>query len=112
MKNLEKIRAKCIEVNPAIEKQGGWVVVPAKLSQEEAEAQVYIPRPIRLADVLLAIREKNHSCQIPLEASPLLWYEAGTGAVALPSFVWNIRKDSLEDQSEETLAFISSILHV
>ena len=103
---LEKIRAKCIEVNPEIVeyhpgdrlRTDGWV------------------RTIRLADVLLAIYAQSpaNKTLITLESDGQFvvtsYDNAGKKMELGPT--WNLRKDSLEDQSPECITFISSILGV
>jgi len=130
---LEKIRAKCIEVNPEIvELKFGCEIAlkgvrkhfylsgDSNGSHHLAIGGVEIPlsnkwfvdnckiigRPIRLADVLLAIGaidgvHATVSTKGQIDVHP---FNGDT--------VWNLRKDSAEDQSPECIAFISSILGV
>ena len=65
-------------------------------------------RGIHLEDVLLAI-ERSESGITFTNVSPLIFYMKGTGAVALPSCRWQLNKH-LNQQSDETLQFIISIL--
>lgn len=64
-------------------------------------------REIRLADVLLAIKS-SPKCDTLWEyevISDLIW-----GKTNKQIEMWNLRKDSLSEQSEETLKFISDLL--
>lgn len=92
---LQKIRAKCIEVNPEI------VVWSPIVADKKRKA----PRPIRLADVLLAMKN------VSLEVS---WFEGDDSLMRLDgaNVRWNLREDDLEKQSEETIKFIGSVLGV
>ena len=63
-----------------------------------------ISRPIRLADVLLAIPKSE-----PLTLFPerLIFGEVNEkGAFG----IWNLRKDDLNEQSEETIDFLAGLL--
>lgn len=71
-----------------------------------------IGRPIRLADVLLVIPE-NHSLSIGILGYFENWILVEGDTYKLKHFKgikWNLLKDSLEEQSEETLTFISNLL--
>lgn len=105
---LEKIRAKCIEVNPGIATHRE----PCQCKDHGLcpfKDHSRIGRPIRLADVLLAIdfvRPTKQSWFVRYDGMFFenRWNEWGP--------TWNLRQDSLEDQSPEVIAFISSILGV
>lgn len=65
-------------------------------------------RPIRLADVLLTVKESPKSIFIPKEAG-----DKGSPIRNLLEWLyenWNLRKDSLEDQSPETIEFLYKTL--
>ena len=98
---IVKACPEIIELNPNQDANGGY----------EPE---WNPRPITLADVLRAIDESHvdvslefgdwGSCEI------LMSYEnIHTG---IHSGVWNLKMDSLDAQSPETLKFLCSILCV
>jgi len=111
---LELIRQKCIEANPEILET---------LSLSENAEIIHtrtISRPIRLADVLLAIREKD----VVISA-----FQSDEGAcfgkvvdgntnyddrfeVDWSLAFWNLRKDDLNEQSQETISFIASLFEV
>lgn len=79
-----QIREACIKANPGIE---------------------LLPRvfPIHLADVLLAVPKKRYlTCNCDGFFSEE--YETATG------IEWKLRQDSLADQSDETIAFLHSLL--
>lgn len=98
-KNIELIRQKCIEANPAREEQ--W-------QTQNGDTQ----RPCRLADVLLAILAKGPQWKTAIrvesdgqfnlyrEPSKQWWCEA----------TWNLLKDDLNEQSEETINFLATLL--
>jgi hypothetical protein len=130
--NLELIRQKCIEANPEIvaEEQiaiayiwttkGEWVEsVPLQVGNIPNEldcpfckgltsgkcgvhgtaiAKRSAMRPIRLADVLLAFGERVHNDD---RIDDLI---KGT------TYSWNLRKDNLNEQSEQTINFLASLL--
>jgi hypothetical protein len=95
---LEAIRRKCIEANPEIE------IIDSRIGLRQI-----IGRPIRLADVLLAINNPNavglltgvsgvnddYSGNLEYEDEPL----------------WNLRADDLNSQSEETIEFLVGLLN-
>lgn len=88
MPNLELIQQKCAEANP-----DGF--------------EFGVSRPIRLADVLLAIRANpsHHSYSIQVSENVSFcrgetWIEIG----------WNLRKDNLNDQSEDTIHALADLL--
>lgn len=102
---------------PCVKGAGTTTVKP-----ENAEI---IGRDIRLADVLLAIREhrfvkaqsivRNEKIEAELEA----WLSTKEGTSWHPLYWekgvlshWNLRSDRLQDQSEKTIAFIHSLLKV
>ena len=67
------------------------------------------PRPIRLADVLVAILEKTR------EEGESWYYVDKYGAFGRMSKMhtyvsWNLRTDDLEQQSDETISFIASLV--
>lgn len=90
---LELIRRKCVEANtdsgimnktyPGIQK-----------------------RPLRLADVLLAIGQTRHLILLRLEEDGL-HISTGTGRV---SFFYDLRQDDITLQSDECVAFLAELL--
>lgn len=91
---LQHVRQKCVEANPQILK-GEW---DAGIG---SQPECWIPRDIRLADVLLAL-------QTHLTSSTVM---SVCGRICFGDDVsWNMRKDSLDDQSEETISFLHSLL--
>lgn len=96
MTNTEKIREACIKANPENKKD-----------QCLACGKDW-NTPIRLADVLLAI-DKSHklpSGSYITAMDSLCFYEADTDREL---FCWNL-KEPMENQSEETKAFIAGVL--
>lgn len=104
---LEKIRAKVIEANPEIESRVRWTKVDPQFDGTDKGVEERLPAPIRLADVLLAMKYdeviSRHGVFGKEHHGDVIW-EAGPK--------WNLREDDLEKQSEETLAFISKVLNV
>lgn len=95
---LALIRQKCVEANP------------------ELDTVYDLPRPIRLADVLCALRPLQGSLAIDkdglfvIPTIPQLggWVPATTINAAHP--FWNIYRDDLTEQSDECIAFLYSLL--
>lgn len=86
------IREACIKANPEIMSLGFGCE----------------GRPIRLADVLLAIGRREDRIHLSCDG----WFcllDAYTSNF-MRRFNWYLHKDSLEDQSEETIDFIYSLL--
>jgi hypothetical protein len=131
MTKLQEIRAKVIETVPEIiELKPGCIVEGVYASKDNPRKYVQyvrksgtlsyichsktgkeviypikstriIGRTIRLADILLAMKEND--------ASPLQMHDFLCRVVYGK---WNLRTDDLDQQSEETLTFIHSILCV
>lgn len=103
MNNIDLIRQKCVEANPEIEI---W---------EEGD-NVPDVRPIRLADVLLAIGKID---RLNVDV-PQVVFVSARGYFSMLTVQhtidvnygkqWNLQKDSLEEQDEETLAFLADLL--
>jgi hypothetical protein len=84
---LEAIRKACVEANPKRE----WTMIVGGGWTES---------PVRLADVLLAMDAK---LKTP-------FFETANDWERFLFIKWNLYKDSLEEQSEETVAFIYDLL--
>lgn len=125
IKAIEAIRAKCIEANPEIvERDALWCPKHGFLSGEAAvdhrrncAEQIEDRRefrPIRLSDVLLAMKQKESlhgNARIKLHIDGTFWLLDGKiGTRVDAEAQWNLRTDDLEAQSDETIAFISSLL--
>ncbi len=92
-KNLETIRAACIKANPndPALNQGGR-------------------SHYGLTDVLLAIWQINpYSYFLDVKGDFWVWDDIDKQPTRLRRS-WNLRKDSLEEQSEETLQFLADLL--
>ena len=106
---IEKIREKYIEANPEIEKEKEIDNVninnPEGDPMEDFSAYKY-DRPIRLADVLLAISVKD----------PKIHYGITDDGQFINIFDdssfpwWDLKNDNLESQSKETIDFIHELL--
>lgn len=67
-------------------------------------------RPIRLADVLLAIQKKD-TLENPININTYGHLElCGEEQIVLSRTTWNLRADSLTDQSDQTLLFLAQLL--
>lgn len=124
MTDLEIIRAACVKANPEIEIDE-WFVCPihgridspighSTGCRENVHTEPEY-RPIRLADVLLAVRETNQSWYVRNDGVFFEWEkftDGGDGHHGVKSsyIVWNLRTDDLEQQSPETLAFLANLL--
>ncbi|HEC66415.1 MAG TPA: hypothetical protein ENI23_14100 [bacterium] len=134
MPDTEKIRAACIKANPSIlDLKIGCIVVAefvpgitpdifVDLGEDENGEELYhtlhypdgfsskwriIGRPIRLADVLLAIEKAG----IVGAFEGQLIEGIFTFLHGFPNKVgWNLKDDNLENQSEETKKFIARLL--
>jgi len=96
---IDKIREACIKANPEImEFKKGLAPISGG----------YFQRPIQLADVLIMMAEENFSFMI-LPISKVFIIEKGGNSYYKKAIKWDLTKP-LEDQSEETLKFISELL--
>jgi hypothetical protein len=109
---LELIRQKCIEANPEIAipcgcPKGGmyW----DGQACEKCGGTEYKSRPIRLADVLLAIPTDGIEWSMKKDRVGL---RQSLGFKKEPTdwVHWNLRKDDLNKQSEETIDFLAGLL--
>jgi hypothetical protein len=83
--------------------EDGW----GTMTRKESEFKV-LGRPIRLADVLLAILKQD-----PANRTKLLLESSGQFRQVFPNRLgpyWNLRADDLEKQSEETISFLYELL--
>lgn len=127
--NIKKIREACIAANPSIkdlvfgcevktpygnitklvwETRGKSIWLTEEDSRYNLEDLEIIGRPIRLADVLLAIQKKQHKN---------ITYLVSTFGIFMDSHFnfsmkhqWNLLKDDLTLQSPETISFILELL--
>lgn len=63
-------------------------------------------RPITLADVLRAIKDKYMKGTLQKEGE----FKNGTEWFGEIAWDWNLAKDNLDDQSPETIDFLTSVL--
>jgi hypothetical protein len=109
---IEVIRQTCINANPQIKKeQEDWQIFIANLDslptdiEDAFGAEPLLGRPIRLADVLLAIKA------VPYQKWPGGW--AAIPDEELRDLVlnhWNLPADDLIQQSDGTIEFIYQLL--
>lgn len=117
---LEKIRAACIAANPEIRiyetrcMTCGYGFEYCKCSPKRTEC--YKDRPIRLADVLLSIRNTNEPSKYYSGITCLGNFTEDFGEKTVwrneekKPISWNLRADDLEKQSEETISFLYELL--
>ncbi len=108
MTDLEKVRAACVEAVPEIREEYprcmgcGYGFDYCKKIPKVCPIK-YSDRPITLADVLLAIKtapaRKAYGHLTALERT---WFQTITH--------WNLRKDSLDEQSPECLSFLAGTI--
>lgn len=96
---LALIREKCIAVNPS---RVWW----SADGPEEGNAAIW--EPVRLADVLLAIgdRERIHVGG----RGRFFTFKGDDMRDMVGGRFWNLRKDDLTEQSDECLAFLAELL--
>lgn len=95
--HIEVVRKACVAANPEI--------VESHQGEEDGEiVWIEIFRPIRLADVLLAMGRKWR-----INGSG--YFDDGTGKVlGTPDPYWNLCANDLTQQSDETLKFLADLL--
>ena len=103
---LADIRAKCIEANPEIAEH--YTKVRGQVTGTLHHIRTKVGRPIRLADVLLAIGMRPR-LQVGINEG-LGVMTTGDGTMLRAT--WNLRTDDLTKQSPKTIAFIHSLLSV
>jgi hypothetical protein len=99
-KQLELIRAKCIEAKPTNDFLCGCACC-------EVEGQDF-ERPIRLADVLLAINSAIVVMDNPTSEDA----ENYSYRIMDTVMKWNWRKDDLTAQSDQCITFLANLLEV
>lgn len=92
----------------------GWWEHTVKMA--DIKPHQIVGRPIRLADVLRAIQEKDSDYSVSAWGGFEKWTSVpdknDTFVLANhPAHRWNLTADSLDDQSPETIAFLYSILY-
>lgn len=112
IEQLGFIRAKCVEANP----KGEWLLPIGAI--HEHGGVVAEERPIRLADVLLAMQAKAQSMgRVDSDAFPIgidfnghvLNCDEDCNNVRPMRAKWDLRKD-LHGQSPECIAFFTALL--
>lgn len=97
MELIERIREKCVEVNP----EKDWYPTEA--------GRYTSPEPCRLADVLLAMKVPAKDDEDFVSINQFGNFSL-TGQHSV--LFWNLREDDLTKQSPETLVFIGKVLGV
>lgn len=101
---LDAIRTACIKANPEIVEQKEIHVSPLTGKHMKYD------RPVRLADVLLAIDRTRCQIRALIQSPDTLTIEkVGYGRSII--FDWNLRQDDLNEQSDECIAFLANLLN-
>lgn len=104
MTNLETIRAACIKANPEIEAKE-HCACGHELTYDKG-----FHRPIRLADVLLAIwKIRPGSYFVDVRGQFWFWSNIDKPLHNVPC-AWKLSKDNVAEQSEETIVFLADLL--
>jgi hypothetical protein len=128
---IKLIREKCIAANPKLKLRGAHGAIrgsPCPDCGEElgndngvifcgtcpiglSDKSTHISRPIRLADVLLAIPQ-NESCKAQAVSmnGDFFDFDDDMKTYTIVGSPWNLRADDLEKQSEETINFLYELL--
>jgi hypothetical protein len=108
--HITAIREACIRANPDIAKPcpcpKGGIYDDGSVCQRCDGSQWWVDRPIRLADVLLAMQGMNY---VTIDPSGDFWI-SNTGGRSKLGESWDLRADDLSQQSPETIGFIHSLL--
>lgn len=110
---LETIRQKCIEAHPNDDRDNAhWVGYSTK--DTDKKTPMFDEFPYTLADVLLTLgchQNKNTSGRtILIDSNSGLFVEEMRDYNKSHQTHWNFLKDSLTDQSEETIDFLYELL--
>jgi hypothetical protein len=82
--------------------------IPSRYEMDGCSCGREWPRPLRLADVLLAIGKEYVDLGVNCEGQ---WENAmGVGITGADNAAWNLRADDLEKQSEETIRLLHELL--
>jgi hypothetical protein len=114
---LDLIRQKCIEANPEIEGKLHAQWGCPKHDPSAFKKQLHCTcvkvnaRPIRLADVLLAM----HTISVYVGDDGQFYQfdgftDDGGHALQSKTIAWNLRKDRLNEQSDECIRFLADLL--
>lgn len=98
------IREACIRANPEInmcQRCENGVPIHSDFCKDGL-AHLIVHRKVRLADVLLAYKESKRG--------EVLGQGKRETMILRIVYKWDLKKDSLESQSPETLSFLSSLL--
>lgn len=113
---LEAIRKACVAANPSITIEQTALERVSEICFEltlgEEDGLSTMPdtnRPIRLADVLLALNQKSETHWYWSVNTTGAWFD-GRQSVTHILCEWDLRNDDLSKQSEETVDFIHGLL--
>lgn len=113
---LETICAVCVKANSGIYVRHGNLCDPYEYGVY-ATHRMCDTRPIRLADVLLALESKHREDYAIVSNGFFLTWRSdnrfgqdGDWKGANTEARWNFRKDDLSEQSDECIAFLAELL--
>jgi len=112
--NLDLIRQKCIEANPEIDERRQVPCPEGMIGCATFHYEIKT-RPIRLADVLLAMNKLEHDGSYIISAAGIFAHFKAEGAridkaLRILECSWNLRKDDLNEQPKETINFLAGLL--
>lgn len=90
---------------------GNTGVVRDTVEFKEKAIDKILGRPIRLVDVLVAIRKASpYDDSLAVFCGGDIVKNGDEGFLPEPKVEWNLLKDDIRDQSEETVAFLAGLL--
>lgn len=107
----------CTNGDPTKSFNGNYIMHEVDVSSYEGWK--ILGRPIRLADVLLAISHQSYFIGTSIREGYGCWYKTekdengdwNSELIGCPEiYSWNLRTDSLTEQSDETLQFLADLL--
>ena len=102
---LDLVRAACIEANPSDP------TLRDQNSGQGLQIKRAHGRPVRLADVLLAIERSDHDELYSVGEGGWFYQDTLQGdGYANMDVLWNLRKDDLTEQSDECVSFLAQLL--
>ena len=112
MNNLQKIREACIKANPDLVKRHCQCCGFEECDMSTTGCAWYVGRPITFADVLLVMKETDPEkiWGIDISSGEFFGQSMSDGSPIYHKGIhWNL-KETLENQSEETLSFIAELV--
>lgn len=104
------IRQECIEANPEIVSDKKQIDIRNGHGEWLGVEETGVMRPIRLADVLLAIPLTEGTTWRVTQNGIFVSVEDEWGKETFTDAQWNFLKDDLTEQSEECITFLAGLL--